>query len=909
MRKFILTLLSVVGLIAIATPEAGAVKREHRAVWMSAYTSDWPKPSDSAERQKQQLYEDLDSMSRNNMTTVYYHARVMCDALYDSKYEPWSNLVTGTRGNAPSYDPMALIVEESHKRGIELYAWLNPYRYYDSTVGSSWGSAGGDKNYENSHPEWLITYTFVNKIGSEETWTILNPALEEVKQRIVDVVADIIAKYDVDGIVFDDYFYQNGLPQSYDQSFYQKYADAETAAGRQPMTHKDWRRENVNDMVRRVNAYIKQTKPWVRFGIGPAGVAAGDKSVADKYGIEPCPGSDWQYNGIASEPVAWLKEGTIDFISPQVYWTIGNANADYAAITPWWYRVAKKFNRHCFISQDISANLGNLSNVKRNLQEFVDEVDLNRASALDNAPGAVYFPWNILRSTGKWVNNKVLKLSNYLRYNVYQHKSLSPAVKWVKAENPGTVAGLRRDGRKLSWTGFDNVRYAVYAVPADRMATFQKEEEFLLGVSYTGAFEIPNVAKGYPGYGIADQDIDKFSYAVAVLDRLGNEYNAVFVGATVTAAEKPVLTAPANGTQMPWRFTFRWTGNSSFYEVAVATDAAMKNLVYCEEVAGNELKSSEVCEFEAGKDYFWQVRTRGNNQTEVVSDVAKFSVDVFRILEPANGATGCSFAPAFSWSDLGAGTRYVLEISSDEHFNKEVFRHETTETRLTLPQFVLAGNVRYYARVAMAEGDALVYGQPISFTTKAPDLSAPTIESPATNGEVLHSNQSVRVAGREGIVGTRIMISASETFPARSSYSETMDLGTFAGKELSQVKILSKPLSDGKTYYVRSLFNYYDEAGASKSTEWSETRSFVYDSEAGVASLETEDVRLVGGAAPYLSVGEAGLRVAVYAADGTLVAELMTDGNGCASLSHLEAGAYVVAVEKGGALRSLKFVR
>ena len=153
------------------------------------------------------------------------------------------------------------------------------------------------------------------------------------------------------------------------------------------------------------------------------------------------------------------------------------------------------------------------------------------------------------------------------------------------------------------------------------------------------------------------------------------------------------------------------------------------------------------------------------------------------------------------------------------------------------------------------------------------------------------------------------MISASETFPTRSSYSETMDLGTFAGKELSQVKILSKPLSDGKTYYVRSLFNYYDEAGASKSTEWSETRSFVYDSEAGIASLETEDVRLVGGAAPYLSAGEAELRVAVYAADGTLVAELTTDGNGCASLSHLEAGAYVVAVEKCGALRSLKFVR
>lgn len=154
------------------------------------------------------------------------------------------------------------------------------------------------------------------------TWTILNPALPEVKQRIIDVTIDLISKYDVDGVVFDDYFYQNGLPASYDAADYAKY----TAAGG-TMSQLDWRRENVNDMVRQLYAAIKAAKPWVRFGIGPAGVAG---KHADDYGLEPCPGNDWQYDGICSDPLAWLSEGTIDFISPQVYWRIGYSAADYA---------------------------------------------------------------------------------------------------------------------------------------------------------------------------------------------------------------------------------------------------------------------------------------------------------------------------------------------------------------------------------------------------------------------------------------------------------------------------------------------------------------------------------------------------------------------------------------------------
>lgn len=294
-------MLLAIGMVGILSFDASALKREHRATWMSAYVNDWPSTpitAGNAETLKKVGLTALDSLQRNNFTTIYYHARVMCDAMYDSKYEPWSSFVSSTRGETPAFDPLAFIVENAHARGLEVYAWLNPYRYLNSESQEGWGSAGGDKNYENSHPEWLIKW----KNGSQ-TWTILNPALPEVKQRIVDVVADILDKYDVDGIVFDDYFYQNGLPTTYDADDYNAYlAEGGT------LSQGDWRRENVNDMVRKVNAYIKSTKPWVRFGIGPAGVAASDADVAAKYGVEPCPGSDWQYNEIYSDPLAWLSE-------------------------------------------------------------------------------------------------------------------------------------------------------------------------------------------------------------------------------------------------------------------------------------------------------------------------------------------------------------------------------------------------------------------------------------------------------------------------------------------------------------------------------------------------------------------------------------------------------------------------
>ena len=202
MIKKILMTAAASAVLLSAAFQAQALKREQRATWMSAYVADWPSSPitvNNAEALKTICQNNLDSLQRNNFTTIYYHARTMCDAMYDSKYEPWSSYVSSTRGVAPAFDPMAYLVENAHKRGIEVYAWMNPYRYINSTYSTGWGNAGGDKNYENSHPDWLIKWE-----NNGRTWTILNPALPEVKQRIIDVTIDLISKYDVDGVVFDD---------------------------------------------------------------------------------------------------------------------------------------------------------------------------------------------------------------------------------------------------------------------------------------------------------------------------------------------------------------------------------------------------------------------------------------------------------------------------------------------------------------------------------------------------------------------------------------------------------------------------------------------------------------------------------------------------------------------------------
>lgn len=493
--------LAAVLLAIAALPMSSGVKREVRSVWMATvWALDWPSSTSSTTAQKNEMVKYLDVLQKNNFNAVYFQVRTMSDAFYKSSYEPWSSYLTGTRGKDPGWDPLAFVVEECHKRGMECHAWVNPYRF---STGSNWSTA---QDQALKSAGMLLAYTK----SDGKTTTILNPGLESVRKRIVDVCKEIISNYDVDGLVFDDYFYPEGIPVTSSAGDYDLWQKSGAS-----MTFGDWRRNNVNQMVADVYKMVQHQKPYVRFGISPAGAACTSAAVAAKHGIDRCPvASDWQYDGIFSDPVAWLEAGTIDYISPQLYWKTNHKTNPFGPMTKWWSYVAKHFGRHHYASHSIS--FLNSSNTTSDWEEIGKQVQFSRDYTENEAPGAVFY--SAAYVTGK----KQSGFGEWLQVNKFQNKALTPAIDWKKSDlEKVQVSALSKRATVLSWAGADNVRYSVYAVPESvNVETLDSNipAEYLLGVSYKTTYTMPDDKKS--GY----------NYAVCVLDRYGNEYEPVYYG-------------------------------------------------------------------------------------------------------------------------------------------------------------------------------------------------------------------------------------------------------------------------------------------------------------------------------------------------------------------------------------------
>lgn len=493
--------LAAVLLAIAALPMSSGVKREVRSVWMATvWALDWPSSTSSTTAQKNEMVKYLDVLQKNNFNAVYFQVRTMSDAFYKSSYEPWSSYLTGTRGKDPGWDPLAFVVEECHKRGMECHAWVNPYRF---STGSNWSTA---QDQALKSAGMLLAYTK----SDGKTTTILNPGLESVRKRIVDVCKEIISNYDVDGLVFDDYFYPEGIPVTSSAGDYDLWQKSGAS-----MTFGDWRRNNVNQMVADVYKMVQHQKPYVRFGISPAGAACTSAAVAAKHGIDRCPvASDWQYDGIFSDPVAWLEAGTIDYISPQLYWKTIHKTNPFGPMTKWWSYVAKHFGRHHYASHSIS--FLNSSNTTSDWEEIGKQVQFSRDYTENEAPGAVFY--SAAYVTGK----KQSGFGEWLQVNKFQNKALTPAIDWKKSDlEKVQVSALSKRATVLSWAGVDNVRYSVYAVPESvNVETLDSNipAEYLLGVSYKTTYTMPDDKKS--GY----------NYAVCVLDRYGNEYEPVYYG-------------------------------------------------------------------------------------------------------------------------------------------------------------------------------------------------------------------------------------------------------------------------------------------------------------------------------------------------------------------------------------------
>ena len=534
MKRLFLLLIAMVATAAFTASAAEAQKREMRAAWVATvWRIDWPTSVNNATAQKAELVAYLDNLQAQNFNAIYFQVRTMCDAFYQSSYEPWSSYLTGTRGQNPGYDPLQYAVEQCHARGIQCHAWVNPYRWSTST---DWNTAQ-DKALKNAG--MLLTY---------DSKTILNPGLPATRERIVNVIREIITNYDVDGVVFDDYFYPENIPTNSSAPDYNLWNDSGV-----DMTFADWRRNNVNLMVADVYNMIQQTKPEVRFGISPAGVAGTASTSAAQHGVTPCPkGSDWQYNGIFSDPLAWLEQGTIDYISPQIYWKTTSSGNPFGPITQWWSYVANHFGRHHYASHSISFLTS--SNSTSDWAEVVKQINFSRQYTENNAPGVVLYSAKNINGN----NGGVSGLGNYLLANAFPHPSMIPALTWKTAPGYNAPGGLVRNGNTLVWNAQAGtlVKYSVYAVPTNLTVVDAASNAFdgikgdyLLGLTYSPTFSLPSTCQS--GYW----------YAVCVIDGYGNESEPAYLGVSgeVEVTERPVIewettadaviiTATGNGT-------------------------------------------------------------------------------------------------------------------------------------------------------------------------------------------------------------------------------------------------------------------------------------------------------------------------------------------------------------------------
>lgn len=838
MKKSIKTILCL-ALACLGAVEAMAadapVKREMRSAWVATvWRLDWPGSvisttgsTSQINKQKQELVTLLDSLKVNNLNCVNFQVRSRCDAMYKSSYEPWSSDLVATRGMDPGWDPLEYCVQECHKRGMECHAWLNPYRY--ESVANQWD--GTPQAYRKDHPDWLLDVT--NSNG--ETASILNPGKPEVTQRICDVIDEIITNYDVDGVLFDDYFYLSGTKSTQDADLYNAYK----AAGG-TLSQSDWRRDNVNRMLAAVYKTIKTKKPYLRFGVSPAGIACTSSSVAKKYGISPCPtGSDWQYSDIYSDPIAWISQQSLDFISPQIYWTIGNST-DYDKACKWWAGVAEKWNRHFYSSHSISSltassKVPGMTDMEATLlasgpnntsyEEYANQIRLNRKYVTNDAPGSIFYSCKYLY--------KVSPLfAHYLKTTVFNTPALVPPMTWHAVTNPGNPVNVSRSGDKLSWTGPSNVRYTVYAVPTSvGQVNFNREVEYMLDVTYSPSFTLP--ANRLSGY----------LYAVCTLDRYGNEYSPVFVGASTQTLTAPTLTAPSNGAsvEMPFDFTWRNVTNATNYIVEIASDQAMTNLLFTQPVNGCSLSTADLYGLPIDQPLYWRVRACGNNYNDGVSAVRSFTAKNLQFTSPAAAATDVEVSPVMTWTF--ADRNVTLQIATEEDFNEASMVYETQATGGThkVADYNLAAYTQYFARLLYTRNGLDCVSPTLAFTTSEMDTQVPRVANPA-NGGTLYSDGQLTLTPLHGAKALRVEVAPTTAFSSRSLYVQSK-VDTRTGmdtKKASEITISNKGLEDGKTYYVRARSQYMTQDG-SVNSDYSPVTSFVYSANQGAVSDITTD--------------------------------------------------------------------
>ena len=464
-------------------------KREFRGAWIQCVNGQFQ--GLSTEKIQKTLAYQLDELQKDGVNAIIFQVRPECDALYQSNYEPWSRFLTGQQGKAPNpyWDPLQWMVEQCHQRGMEIHAWINPYRAKTKTTRDL-----ASNHIAILHPERVFSY---------DGQFILNPGMPENRDYICMIVNDIVRRYDVDGLHIDDYFYPypaagQKIP---DDRQYNQYNNGIKDRG-------DWRRDNVNVFIKQLSDSIHSVKPWVKFGVSPFGIYRNEKNAP---GVGSQTSGLQNYDDLYADVLKWVNNGWVDYCVPQLYWEIGHKTAEYKTLIEWWSNHAG--NRPLFIGEDIERTVKNADPDNPSSHQMAAKFALH--DKLVNVDGTVlWYAKAAVDDVGKYGTN----LRNYYwRYPALQPRM--PFIDDVAPKKPRKVkTAWTEHGYVLSWQApkaknwkDEAAKYVVYKFAPGEFVNTEDASKIVMITSST------SLVMPY------EDGMQKYTYVVTALDRMSNE--------------------------------------------------------------------------------------------------------------------------------------------------------------------------------------------------------------------------------------------------------------------------------------------------------------------------------------------------------------------------------------------------
>ncbi len=607
-------------------------KREFRGAWIATVVNlDWPSsPHLNTQAQKQELIDMFDGLKALGINAVVFQVRTECDALYPSDIDPWSYWLTGQQGTAPSpmYDPLEFAVREAHKRGMELHAWLNPYRA-ERSVGNYPLDA---THVVEEHPDWILRFGGLK---------ILDPGLPMVRDYVVNVIEDIVTRYDVDGIHFDDYFYPYSGITNEDNETFAEYPRGFNDRG-------DWRRDNVNVLIEQVYAKILEINHRVKFGVSPFGIYK-NGVPSGIIGLDA-------YNVIYSDPVTWVEQEWLDYLTPQLYWPFGGGQ-DYGKLMPWW--ASQTGERHLYVGQG-AYRIANWSN-----NEMPRQIRLNREQ---EAEGSIYFRADIVLDNPRGFADSLVN-------HYYASPALRPCMPWKDDVPPSlpqdmqfvwspdsAMPGFEWSNGGIAADGEETWEFVLYRTDGSPTTESLENPQNIVRIGPASEFFPPPPPPGGP-----------YHYSITALDRLHNE--SEWTG-NLTEPRPPLpdnLLASADESEAGVDVTFSWSPPDSarFYQLQLSVEPS-----FTVGLIQDEYGFQDTVITVAGistPSFYWRVRAGNLGGTSAFTEAQLLTTGIAPaplLAFPDINETDVPLGESLVWYSSPGAVSYHVQVASRNTFNE-----------------------------------------------------------------------------------------------------------------------------------------------------------------------------------------------------------------------------------------------